>query len=265
MVTEVVVPPPPIHAADAGAASPEPFAAAPDIDFTRWNSVSAVCHPDERWDDKKGCVGTSAAKKLRCGVERDQREATSCRPNDLNCVMRASRHGPRRRIPSWGEPATVPELADCAKQCDAGHAPCCLRLGMAYLRGTGIQKEPERGIGYVEKSCLGGYASACASLFHLYQWVPDARSHSLATRLVVAQCQKQMHEHLSCSQAAEAYANGWGVPQDLKRARDYRRIACDRVTATCSADARIKKLPEAARDSAIKQCAEEARVCDPAR
>ena len=73
------------------------------------SSIEALCHPDERWDTKQGCVGTSAAAKLRCGLEEDQREATSCRADDLVCMMRASKRSPRRRVPAWGDPATVPE------------------------------------------------------------------------------------------------------------------------------------------------------------
>ncbi len=250
----------------ADASTPEHAAnAVPKIDFARWSSIEALCHPDERWDTKQGCVGTSAAAKLRCGLEEDQREATSCRADDLVCMMRASKRSPRRRVPAWGDPATVPELADCKKQCRADHAPSCLRLGMAHLRGTGVRREPERGIGYIKTSCLAGFGEACVSLFQLYDWVPASRSHSLAARLVEAECVQEAPGHLSCAQAAQAYANGWGVPQDLKRAHALRRIGCERATAACGAYAYIKKLPDGERAHAISKCAEGTRACDPKR
>lgn len=264
--TAAVAVPEPIPDTSADAGAPEQSAVAvPEIDYARWQGIQALCHPDERWDSKKGCVATAAAAKLRCGLERDKREATSCRPDDLICMMRSAKRVNRRRIPAWGDPATVPELADCEKQCSADHAPSCLRLGMAYLRGVGVKQEPERGIGLVETSCLAGFGEACVSLFHLYDWVPASRSHSLAARLVEAECMEKARGHLSCAQAAQAYANGWGVVQDLRRARELRRIACTRATSACSERAYVKKLPDAERSDAISKCAEQARVCDPQR
>ena len=76
---------------------------------------------------------------------------------------------------------------------------------MAHLRGTGVRREPERGIGYIKTSCLAGFGEACVSLFQLYDWVPASRSHSLAARLVEAECVQEAPGHLSCAQAAQAY------------------------------------------------------------
>lgn len=231
------------------------------IDFKRYASVESLCHPKEDWDTKKGCVPRTGAPKVRCGGVRDEREASSCSPNDLQCVMRLVRRAPRKRLPDWEEPATAAEIADCTTQCEGGHAPSCLRLAMAQLRGPGVARDVEAGIRRVEQSCRDGYAPACAEAFHLYQWQPQARTHSLARRLVEFECRNDPQSFLPCSQAAKAYAHGWGVTQDLQRARDLRAQACKLIRASCGG--RFTTLDDDARPRAIERCIDEAAVCDP--
>ncbi len=236
----------------------------PDIDTKSWQDVAALCHPEEAWDKKKGCIAKAKAKQVRCGSSEDRRKACSCRVDDLLCLMRCSSNRPRRRrIPRWGEPATIPELGDCKAQCASDHSPSCLRLGMAHLRGRGMTRNPKRGVELAKKSCLGGFVEACASLFHLYSWEKASRADPLAALLAEAKCETGLESYLPCSQAAKAYANAWGVKQDLRRAKQLRARGCTLIRKYCDGHPNYKKLPPDKRADRIAKCMERAEICDP--
>ena len=186
--------PPPVQTQEQPAPA---WMGVPDIDFKRWQGVAALCHPEERWDKTKGCVAKAKAKQVRCGSSEDRRKACSCRVDDLMCLMRCAGNRPkRRRIPRWGEPATIPELGDCKALCALDHSPSCLRLGMAHLRGRGMTRKPKLGVDLVKKSCLGGFSEACASLFHLYSWEKASHADPLAALLAEAKCETSPESYL---------------------------------------------------------------------
>jgi hypothetical protein len=213
-------------------------------DFAAWSGTNALCHPDERWDTKRGCLPTSSAKAIRCGSERDARTSCSCRADDLLCMMsRCGATQPRRRIPNWDQAAPPVEHEDCQKQCDNGHAPSCLRLGITFVRA---KNRRTRGVALIEQSCKLGYGPGCSELFHLYRWLPESRSRPYAAHLQEALCKQGPDNFIPCSEAAEAYRNGWGVKQNTDTAADYRELACEIVKKNCKGN---------------ESCVDEARMC----
>ncbi len=147
-----------------------------------------MCHPDERWDEKHGCVPTAAAKAIRCGSERDARTSCSCRPDDLDCMMHCAANRPRRRTINWDQPAP-PWSTRIAKAVRRGHAPSCLRLGTTFVRGQNAAQT--RGMDLIEQSCKLGYGPGCYELFHLYRWLPESRSRPYAAQLARSSVQPE--------------------------------------------------------------------------
>ncbi len=51
-----------------------------------------------------------------------------------------------------------------AKGCDAGAVIACSNLGVAYERGIGVARDPDRAHALYEQACSGGWQGACAHL-----------------------------------------------------------------------------------------------------
>ena len=55
-----------------------------------------------------------------------------------------------------------------AKACDGGKLAGCSSLGVVYLSGQGVVKDPARAVSLLNKACDGGYLLGCSSLGTLY-------------------------------------------------------------------------------------------------
>ena len=66
--------------------------------------------------------------------------------------------------------------------CDEGEAPACFVLGLAYDQQLGVNGDPEKAMGLLEKACSARIAGACYRLARLYSF----RSGNLQANLVRA-------------------------------------------------------------------------------
>lgn len=88
------------------------------------------------------------------------------------------------------KPAPPARAAALTSACDRGDAHACGQLAALYMDGTGVAKDPARGLQLFEQACGKQDAPACATL-------------------------------------ATAYKDGLGVAKDLARAAGYAETACD--------------------------------------
>ncbi|MCC6898577.1 MAG: sel1 repeat family protein [Polyangiaceae bacterium] len=60
------------------------------------------------------------------------------------------------------------QLAECATECDKGHAGSCAAASFMYFGNHGVAADPEKAAALAEKACAGGSARGCGNLGHAY-------------------------------------------------------------------------------------------------
>ena len=120
--------------------------------------------------------------------------------------------------------------ADLASACNAANTPAagdqCNALGIKYLDGDGVAKNPVTAIDQFDLGCDKGSMMACANAGMLYGGYPGVsawpeRSFELLQRACNA------NVAFGCSELGLNYQNGIGVAQDLNQARNLFAYACD--------------------------------------
>ena len=150
-------------------------------------------------------------------------------------------------------------IAMLESSCSSGNQGACVGVGMAYWNGgMGIQKDPAKGRGYLQRACDQGDQSGCTVLKAWVQgkgFMPgeqvlpldiesttvtttsddgstfssstggDAAQEALGTGMLRSACQNGDQE--ACVGAGVLYWHGLGVPRDRARGRQYLQQACD--------------------------------------
>jgi len=115
-------------------------------------------------------------------------------------------------------------------ECQAGGPPsasACMLAGLTYSQGWGVAKDQAKAAGFFKKSCEAGHTMACEE----YGRTPQGQADPNASNATVAQYLKKCATPTgadACYQLAENYEGGTGVPQDIKKAEQLYRQACDK-------------------------------------
>lgn len=116
--------------------------------------------------------------------------------------------------------------ASFKQACDAGEAQGCANLGVSYLEGFGIQKDPERGAQLLQSACTQGIVRACVNLGRAYVYGTGVtRDPEKAFALFRGACEDG--DTGGCFNLGVAYQQGEGVEQDLAKAAALFQRVCD--------------------------------------
>ncbi len=107
--------------------------------------------------------------------------------------------------------------------CDRGNEWACFDLGNIYAYGPPTIRSVQSALGYLERACEDGVASACAEAAKQRQG-QDA-SPALVVDLIEQSC--LLGDPVACTDAARAYFVDNEIPADAGRAWEYAIRACD--------------------------------------
>jgi TPR repeat protein len=138
------------------------------------------------------------------------------------------------------------DLDVCERECDAGQADRCRRLGVTYEFGKGgdAARDETRGTAYFDRACALGNAPGCVSSGQMHEY-----GHGVTIDMPKAAAAYQkacdIGWQVGCANYAIMLENGRGVPKDLQKARELYEsacaagagLACDRVKVMGAADA----------------------------
>lgn len=122
------------------------------------------------------------------------------------------------------------ELRALASSCDAGSAGACNDLGVRYLRGDAVPRDPAQALRDFERACRGGSSEGCSNLGALHEQGAGTRLDlAAAARLYERAC--EAGAALGCSNLGALYAKGKGVDRDEHDARRLFTRACETGSA----------------------------------
>ncbi|WP_442679362.1 tetratricopeptide repeat protein [Sphingomonas sp. ASY06-1R] len=134
------------------------------------------------------------------------------------------------------EPPSAPseEAQQLTKDCAAGDAPTCRKLGRLYAEGDGVGQDAARAATLYDQGCKAGDAHSCTWLGIAYvKGEGVAKDDWAASAAFARACEKG--GPADCTNIALAYATGEGVPKDSRLAAQYFKAACDHGDAAgCS-------------------------------
>lgn len=120
---------------------------------------------------------------------------------------------------------TCPDLEACERECDAGSADRCRRLGATYLTGQGAPQDEARGTALYEQACAMRDPSACLFAGQSYEFSHGVKKDDAkAERFYERAC--DLGWAPGCYNEAIMFENGRGVPQDRAKAGDLYQVAC---------------------------------------
>lgn len=120
---------------------------------------------------------------------------------------------------------TCPDVVACERECDAGSADRCRRLGATYAFGEGVDKDETRAAALYERACALKDAPACVFAGAMYEYAHGvAKDDARAARLYERAC--DLEWAAGCYNLAIMYENGRGVPKDRAKAGDLYQVAC---------------------------------------
>ena len=120
---------------------------------------------------------------------------------------------------------TCPDLAVCEKECDAGSADRCRRLGATYALGEGVDQDETRAAGLYERACAMKDPSACVFAGQMSEFAHGVpKDDAKAARFYERAC--DLSWAAGCFNEAIMFEAGRGVPQDRVKAGDLYQIAC---------------------------------------
>ncbi len=133
---------------------------------------------------------------------------------------------------------TCDDIAVCERECDAGQADRCRRLGVSYELGKvgDGAKDETKGTAYFDLACTMGNASGCVSSGQMHEYghgVPIDMPKAAAAYAKACDIGWQV----GCANYGIMLENGRGVPKDLAKARAMydssckagAGLACDRL------------------------------------
>lgn len=116
----------------------------------------------------------------------------------------------------------VDDLDDCAKQCNRGHLPSCVRLGNIYGAGTRVEKDLTLAAKLYELPCTYQIGVACSNRASIL-----ARDHDFAGAAEYYRRGCNSDDPGGCYQLASLYEEGSGVPADAAQAAALYQKACN--------------------------------------
>lgn len=106
--------------------------------------------------------------------------------------------------------------------CEADIFAACRELGVNYLKGNGLEIDPQKSIFLISKSCQNQDAHGCYLLSQVFQYTKDYEKERLFLELAIKFGDKQAYNNLGV-----LYEEGKSVPKDTIRAKEFYGIACD--------------------------------------
>jgi TPR repeat protein len=120
--------------------------------------------------------------------------------------------------------ASCEDMDLCLRECDAGAADRCRRLGVTYEFGRGVPKEPKTAIAWYEHACDLGNAVGCESAGRMYEFHSEPKDYAKAAALYQKSCEVGWQG--GCANWAILLENGQGTTRDLAKARELFTGAC---------------------------------------
>jgi TPR repeat protein len=130
------------------------------------------------------------------------------------------------------------DVPTCERECDAGQADRCRRLGSTYQFAEGAAKDETKATAYYEKACAMGNASGCVSSGQMFEFAHGvAKDDAKAAAYYKKGC--DLGYMVGCANYAIMLENGRGVPKDVAQAipiyenacKAGAGLACDRLRA----------------------------------
>jgi hypothetical protein len=118
-----------------------------------------------------------------------------------------------------------PDLSACERECEAGSADRCRRLGVTYALGQGVDKDEARAAALYEHACEMNDPSACIFAGQMSEFARGVpKDDSKAARFYERACNRQWAP--GCYNLAIMYERGTGVVRDRNKAASLYQTAC---------------------------------------
>jgi TPR repeat protein len=120
---------------------------------------------------------------------------------------------------------TCSDIPACEKECDAGSADRCRRLGATYAFGEGVEKDEARATALFEHACDMKDPSACMFAGQMHEFAHGVpKDYGKAARFYERACDLQWVA--GCYNLGIMYERGTGVPADRQKAGELYQMAC---------------------------------------
>jgi TPR repeat protein len=117
------------------------------------------------------------------------------------------------------------DVEACERECDAGSADRCRRLGATYALGGQVKQDETRATALYAKACGMNDPSACVFAGQMNEFARGVRQdHAKAAAFYERACDLRWAH--GCYNLAIMYERGAGVVQDRSKARDLYQMAC---------------------------------------
>jgi TPR repeat protein len=117
------------------------------------------------------------------------------------------------------------DVEACERECDAGSADRCRRLGATYALGQGVSQDETRAAMLYERSCAMKDPVGCVFAGQMHEYAHGvSEDDAKAARLYERACDLRWAP--GCYNLAIMYERGRGVSQDRARAGDLYQLAC---------------------------------------
>jgi TPR repeat protein len=121
---------------------------------------------------------------------------------------------------------TCPDLEACERECDAGSADRCRRLGATYAFGEGVPKDEARATALFSQACDMKDPSACMFAGQAYEFAHGvAKDDAKAASFYQRSC--DLKWVAGCYNMGIMYERGTGVPRDPDKAAAMYQVACE--------------------------------------
>ena len=117
------------------------------------------------------------------------------------------------------------DVAVCARECDAGSADRCRRLGATFALGQGVDKDEARATAFYVKACDMKDPAACVFAGQMNEYAHGVpKNDAAAARFYERACDQGWPA--GCYNFAIMLENGRGVPVNRTKAADLYQMAC---------------------------------------
>jgi len=113
------------------------------------------------------------------------------------------------------------EIDKNKEDCNNNDVHACYDLGVIYHKGLTVEKNNEKALFFLEKSCTGGYYKACNNAGFLYL---NIQNYIKSTELYTKSCEGKYA--MGCYNLGRAYRYGRGVEENNQKAIEFLQKAC---------------------------------------
>lgn len=118
------------------------------------------------------------------------------------------------------------DVPDCTKQCDAGEAWSCSRLGTSYVTATGVAEDAAKGASLYKKSCELGHTGGCSNFgLMLSKGSGVTKDDVQAAKQFERACSGG--DAIGCFNLGAMHFEGRGVAKDATKAASFFKQSCD--------------------------------------